>query len=189
MIFTDGISIRKLASICKCSEGLIRTLIKTGWVEKDENLKVSASEGKAGFERYKEQLNKKTENQSKTTAAKLIDNLKKTNDSADFEKLYNQWLSNIEDNPIGTLNEVKAYLVALQVREQKMKVDEMEKRLIPVERVNHDAEEIGTLIRGKLISIPSRVATICEGRTARDIEEIIDVEINKTLEELQKLFV
>ena len=75
-----------------------------------------------------------------------------------------------------------------QLMEQKMKVDEMEKRLIPVERVNHDAEEIGTLIRGKLITIPSRVATICEGRTARDIEEIIDEEINKTLEELQKLF-
>lgn len=70
-----------------------------------------------------------------------------------------------------------------------MKVDEMEKRLIPIERINHDAEEIGTLIRSKLITIPSRVATVCEGRTARDIEEIIDIEINKALEELQKLFV
>ena len=189
MIYTDGISIRKLAAICKYSEGLIRTLIKEGWIEKDENLKVSASEGKAGFERYKEQLNKKTQNQSKTTAVKLIDDLKKTNDSDDYEELYRQWLSNIEADPIGTLNEVKAYLVALQVREQKMKVDEMEKSLIPVERINRDAEEAGSLIRSKLITIPSRVATICEGRTARDIEEIIDTEINKALEELQKLFV
>lgn len=70
-----------------------------------------------------------------------------------------------------------------------MKVDEIEKRLIPIERINYDAEEFVTLIRSKLITIPSRVATVCEGCTARDIEEIIDIEINKALEELQKLFV
>ena len=145
------------------------------------------SRGRKAYNTYKkkqEQASEKIEKISKKIGADL-----NSKNSQDFKKLLTSWLEGIDSNPGQVLNSAKAYLTALQVQEQKMKVDEMEKRLIPIERINHDAEEIGTLIRSKLITIPSRVATVCEGRTARDIEEIIDIEINKALEELQKLFV
>ena len=185
--FSDGVSRRAFARDIGVDEKTVRNLISKGILATDSNLQISLSQGRKAYNTYKkkqEQASEKIEKISKKIGADL-----KGKNSQDFKKLLSSWLNDIDSNPGQVLNSAKAYLTALQVQEQRMKVEEMEKRLIPIERINHDAEEIGTLIRSKLITIPSRGATVCEGRTARDIEEIIDIEINKALEELQKLFV
>ena len=87
------------------------------------------------------------------------------------------------------LNSAKAYYTAVLAKEEKIKLDALERSLIPVEEVDADAEKVGNLIRSKLTTLPSRVSTMCEGRTARDIEEILSDEINNALEELHELFI
>lgn len=189
MNFSDGISQTALATQLNISRVHVRRLIDKGVFVADDSKRVSLSAAKKAYAEHQNSVDKNKRNKSRKTALNLINDLKETSSNDNFDDTYKKWLSEIDIDPITVLNSAKAYLTALQVQEQKMKVDEMEKRLIPIERINHDAEEIGTLIRSKLITIPSRVATVCEGRTARDIEEIIDIEINKALEELQKLFV
>lgn len=187
---TDGLTQAGLARALGISRAQARLLLAKGVFKADEHGKISLSEAKKAYSEYQSSLKKGKSERSRKAAGKLLEAIgTEIPDDSDFKEVYRRWMASVESDPIGVLNAAKAYLTALQVQEQKLKVDEQEKRLIPVERVNHDAEEIGTLIRSKLITIPSRVSTICEGRTARDIEEIIDIEINKALEELQKLFV
>ncbi|WP_295353008.1 hypothetical protein [uncultured Succinivibrio sp.] len=150
---------------------------------------LSLQDSVKAYEQYQNTMKSTAKTKSRQNALKQIDKIQSIiEDKEEFEKVFKEWISQIEDDPIAVMNSAKAYLTALQTKEQKMKVDEAEKRLIPIERIHHDAEEAAALVRSKLITIPSRVATICEGRSARDIEEIIEDEINSSLAELQKLY-
>lgn len=190
MNYSDGVSQTALAANLGISRVQVRRLIDKGIFRIDDSKKISLSDAKKAYEQYQETVEQKKRNQKRREATKLIDALKNSSSEFgdDFNELFNQWITLIEDDPIAVMNSAKAYLTALQTKEQKMKVDEAEKRLIPIERIHHDAEEAAALVRSKLITIPSRVATICEGRSARDIEEIIEDEINSSLAELQKLY-
>ena len=53
-------------------------------------------------------------------------------------------------------------------------------------RLIADAQATAALVRERLMSIPVRVSGLCEGRTARDIEEILEDAINDVLKSFQK---
>lgn len=193
MEYQDVISQDKLCMVLGISRPQVRRLIDKGIFKLDDNHKLSLSQAQQSYTEYQEGVETQKRNKSRQSALRNIDNLKKKidklNEEDNFENIFRSWMENIDQNPMQVQQAAKAYLLSLQTKEQKMKVEEMERRLIPIERINHDAEEVVSLIRNKLFTIPSRVATVCEGRTARDIEEIIEDEINNSLEELQKLFV
>lgn len=186
----DLISQSALARNLGISRASVRTLIDKGIFKIcNERGMVSLQDSVKAYEQYQNTVKSTAKTKSRKNALKQIDKIQSIiEDKEEFEKVFKEWITQIEDDPIAVMNSAKAYLTALQTKEQKMKVDETEKRLIPIERIHHDAEEAASLIRSKLITIPSRVATICEGRSARDIEEIIEDEINSSLAELQKLY-
>ena len=77
----------------------------------------------------------------------------------------------------------KTYQARLKELEFKLKSGE----LLEKDAVAHEAQQLASKIKNKLLSIPPRVSAMCEGRVARDIEEIITDAINDALKELQGL--
>lgn len=68
----------------------------------------------------------------------------------------------------------------------ELKYKEAAGRLIPIEKVHSDAAKTGAEVRERLFGIAPRVAGLCEGKTAREIERIIDEEINDALSALKR---
>ena len=68
----------------------------------------------------------------------------------------------------------------------ELKYKEAAGRLIPIEQVHSDAAKTGAEVRERLFGIAPRVAGLCEGKTAREIERIIDEEINDALSALKR---
>lgn len=189
MNFSDGISQTALATQLNISRVHVRRLIDKGVFVADDSKRVSLSAAKKAYAEHQNSVDKNKRNKSRKTALNLINDLKETSSNDNFDDTYKKWLSEIDIDPITVLNSAKAYLTALQTKQEKLKLDELEGRLFSKEKVNADAEKIGQLMRSKLLSLPTRVATLCEGRTARDIEGIITDELNNALEELQKLYI
>lgn len=68
----------------------------------------------------------------------------------------------------------------------ELKYKEAAGQLIPIEQVHSDAAKTGAEVRERLFGIAPRVAGLCEGKTAREIERIIDEEINDALSALKR---
>lgn len=190
MTFSDGVTQLALAKNLGVSRAQVRTLIDKGIFKTDEAKRVSLSAAVEAYKQYQKNIDQNKRSKSRKAATKLIDEIKSSVDVGDdFESTYKNWLVQVENNPIAVLNAAKAYMTAVQTKQEKLKLDELEGRLYSIDRINADAEKIGLAIKSKFSSLPARIATVCEGRTARDIEEIISDEINNCLAELQKLFV
>lgn len=76
----------------------------------------------------------------------------------------------------------KTYQARLKELEFKMKSGE----LLEKPAVAHEAQWLAEQVKSKLMAIPPRISSMCEGRIAREIEEIISDAINSALKELQK---
>lgn len=77
-----------------------------------------------------------------------------------------------------TLKEMSiAQLKALELKEK-------EGRMFAKEDLEADAHAAGAELMGRLFSIPPRIAVLCEGRTAREIQKIIEDALNEALEAL-----
>ena len=190
MTFSDGVTQLALAKNLGVSRAQVRTLIDKGIFKTDEAKRVSLSAAVEAYKQYQKNIDQNKRSKSRKAATKLIDEIKSSVDVGDdFESTYKNWLGQIENNPIAVLNAAKAYMTAVQTKQEKLKLDEFEGRLYSIDRINADAEKIGLAIKSKFSSLPARIATVCEGRTARDIEEIISDEINNCFAELQKLFI
>lgn len=77
----------------------------------------------------------------------------------------------------------KTYQARLKELDYKVRTGELLER----EKVDAEAAWLAEQIRSKLNAIPPRVSSMCEGRIARDIEEIISDAINDALKDLQNL--
>lgn len=74
------------------------------------------------------------------------------------------------------------YQARLRELEYKLKAGE----LLEKTAVAEEAQQLASQVKSKLLAIPPRISSMCEGRIARDIEEIITDAINQALAELQK---
>lgn len=73
-----------------------------------------------------------------------------------------------------------------QAKLRELEYKEASGELIPRDDVQADAERTGAEVRERLMSVPPRVAGLCEGKTAREIERIIEEAINEALSALQR---
>ena len=73
-----------------------------------------------------------------------------------------------------------------QLRSEKLPPEEKEGSLIAKDAVRDDAFLAANELRSRLFSIAPRAAPRCEGKTAREIERIIEDEINFALQALQE---
>lgn len=83
-------------------------------------------------------------------------------------------------------NRWKAKEKYIQQRLKDVELQQAQKDLLAVADVEADAAAVAAALMDKLRSLPPRIAPLCEGRPAREIEGIIDAEINDALAALQK---
>ena len=76
----------------------------------------------------------------------------------------------------------KTYQAKLKEIEFKLKQGD----LVESAKVRQDAQATASALRARLMSIPVRVAGLCEGRTSREIEEILEGAIDDALKEFKK---
>lgn len=74
------------------------------------------------------------------------------------------------------------YVAQLKELEFKLRNGDLVERTT----VNADAHAVASAMRQRLMSIPVRVSGLCEGRSTREIEEILEDAINDALTEFQK---
>ena len=85
-----------------------------------------------------------------------------------------------------TYNKAKAKKEAATANLRTLEYLKLKGELVEKKEVELMAMQLAERVRGKLMTVGVRVAGLCEGRTAREIEEIIDTEINSAMAELRK---
>lgn len=168
-----GVSIREFARQVDRSEGMIRKLIRQGKLPRNEDGSIPIKEGFKAYDTYAKgvQARKKTK-----TIEALPDN-----DEAPMSASLNKAMNVTEKFNTARMAE-KTYQAKLKELEYRLKKGELVER----EKVEVDAQATASLVRERLMSIPVRISGLCEGRTARDIEEILEDAINDVLKSFQK---
>ena len=82
-------------------------------------------------------------------------------------------------------NKAKAADKVFSAQLKEMELRKRKGELVEKAEVELQIANLAERINSKLSSIPSRVAGMCEGRTAREIEDIIEVEIERAKAELR----
>lgn len=91
-----------------------------------------------------------------------------------------------QDKVSQQFNRAKLAEKTFQAKLRELEWKEKQGHLIPKEVVEQDAAQTAEELRGLLFAIPARIAPLCEGRPARDIEATIDEAINDALGALKK---
>ena len=181
----------QLALNLHCSRGLVRALTDKGILHRNSNGYYLLEECKAKFEEYQQNIDTKKRNKHAQTALKTLNRLKDiaSNEfSSNFDVVFNNWLNNLENEPIEVLNRARAYLTILQCKNEVIKVQDIESSLIPVDELNHSAIQVQELISKEVKAIIKPTAQKCVNKSAREIEEITGEAINNVLARLhQKL--
>lgn len=76
-------------------------------------------------------------------------------------------------------------LFSSQIKELKLK--QLKGELIPKAEVVIEAERVADAFNSVLRAVAPRIAVMCEGRTAREIEVLIEDELAKAVEELRRV--
>ena len=85
------------------------------------------------------------------------------------------------------LNKAKLAEKTYQARLKELDYKARTGALLDREEVEKEAAWLAEQVKGKLLAVPPRISSLCEGREARDIEAIISDAINDALKELQKV--
>ncbi len=168
---TEGVSIREFARQVGKSEGMIRKLIKQGKLPRNDDGSVPIRDGFKAYDKY-----------AKAVAAKkgkAVETLP-DDDNAPMAGSASKAMNVTEAFNKARLAE-KTYQAKLKELEYKLKHGELVERAT----VEADAQSTASLVRERLMSIPVRVSGLCEGRIARDIEEILEDAINDALKHFQ----
>lgn len=77
--------------------------------------------------------------------------------------------------------------VALGASIKELKLKQLQGELVPKADVIAEAERVADAFNAVLRSVAPRIAVMCEGRTAREIEVLIEDELAKAVEELRRV--
>ena len=170
----DSVSIAEFARQVGRSPQWIGKLIKKGTIPKNPDGKIPLD---AGFSAWDAQM-------KKVDALNVLQGKNKPlteDDDGELSQSVGKTKNITEAFNKARLAE-KTYQAKLKEIEFKLKRGD----LIESEKVKADAHQTAAALRGRLVSIPVRIAGLCEGRSAREIEEIIEDAINDALTEFQK---
>lgn len=193
---TEYVSQREFARRMGCSHVWINQLIREGKIPVNEKKRIPFEAGREAYEASKQpgydaqrEHGKRQREAAKKGAAKTT-KTRKTSKSTEDAPLPEPPLDAASAATVSQVNVAynKARLAekTYQAKLKEIEFKKAQKQLIPIEEVQEDAERLATEIREKLSSVAPRIANICEGRSAREIEGIIDDAINDALGALQK---
>lgn len=183
-----GVSLREFAGYVGRSQVMILKLARAGILPRDSEGKIPLQEGLEAFRKYdtapksKGGRPRKGEGKSikkkvtKPAAPPVSESLDIASDSKREEAI------NINSAMRKANLAEKTFKAKLRELEYKMKTGE----LLEKTAVESEASWLAEQLKSKLQAIAPRISSMCEGRIAREIEEIISDAINGALQELQK---
>ena len=171
-----NLSVSAFAKQTGRSRTQIQRLLASGVIPRNADGSIPAREGLEAFRQYQLRI-------KDPKAAKLA----KTSPSIDMSgvsTLEDADNETIKDNVLFTKAKAQEKVFAAKLKQ--LEVQQKTGVLFFKEDIEADAQRVATEVRGALFSIPPRVSALCEGRTAREIQHIIEDAINDALEGLQK---
>jgi hypothetical protein len=160
--------------------------------QREQSKKIAASAGGASVSGAKAQQSKAQPARSVTKAAPVQPPLELPDEDSDGMPL--------AAPPVGPgsaahlssakvaeqFNKARTAEKMFQAKLRELEFKEKQGDLLKITEVEIDAQATAAELMDKLRSLPPRIAGLCEGRPAREIEGIIDAEINDALATLQK---
>lgn len=163
------VGVREFAKKIGVSHTFVYKLIKEGVIPKHDNGQVPLELGLKKYNEYYEKNKDSVGRKTRPVDAKAV----------------------LESStPTGVslaLNKAKLAEKTYQARLKELDYKARTGELLDREKVENEAAWLAEQIKSKLLAIPPRISSLCEGREARDIEAIISDAINDALKELQKV--
>lgn len=192
---TDGVSVRAFAQQVGRSHVAILKRIKAGDIPRNADGTIPLAEGLKAFAAFEKRSPAKKAAPKKAPAKPAA-----TKPKAVAKKAPASSVKTIDDEPDDTLaptvGEASAVATAynkakLAEKTYQAKLKELEfklrkREIIPRSEVEEQVEALAVKVRGKLLAVPARVAVMCEGRPAREIEDIFATAIDEALADMQK---
>ncbi|WZL14723.1 terminase small subunit [Vibrio phage vB_VpaM_XM1] len=159
----------------------------------EEGLKAYEASQQLGYEGNREHAEKqrtastkKTKPKPKTKEKKEEPKQEQSFDIPDDDDILPSTGTVSVDKVAQMFNRAKLAEKTFQAKLKEMDFKEKQGHLLPKEVVEADAAATAEELRGLLFSISPRIAPICEGKPAREIEVIIENAINEALQALKK---
>lgn len=195
------VSQRQFAKEVGRSHVWVSRLVKDGRLPADENGKIDLAEGKKAYQASQQvgfDTNRANAARSRTTAKATKKPAAKTTRAKTAKPATEEDEQESGDGAFSVVDGISVQKVnqafnraklaekTYQAKLKEIEYKEAQKLLIPRDEVLADARETAETLRGILFSMPPRIAPLCEGKLAREIEAIIEDGINRALTEMQK---
>lgn len=180
------VTIREFAKQVGRSHELIRKLVNRGVVPLNDTGKIPLEEGLAAFKAYdegpKQKAGRPRKGEVRVKPEKIV-RPAKTSTPKPEEKP-----GNVDDvrNVHAAMNKAKLADTTYKARIRELEFKLKSGELLPKSEVIAEAQWLAEQVKAKLMAIPPRISSMCEGRPAREIEEIITDSLNSALKEFQK---
>lgn len=191
----DGVSVRAFAQQIGISHVAVLKRLKSGSLPRNEDGTIPLA---AGLAAYAESTKGKPAR--KTAAAKKPATKKAPAKPKAAPKKQAAPVAAIDDEPGDNLapaigeasavatayNKAKLAEKTYQAKLKELDFKLRKRELIPRSEVEEQVEALAVKVRGKLLAVPVRVAVMCEGRPAREIEDIFATALDEALADMQR---
>jgi len=200
---SEAVSQRKFAEIVGRSNVWISKLVKAGRLPVDAKGKIPLSEGLAayeasqqpGYDANRAHAEKQRAASGKSKPAPRSAAVKSraaaaappplADDDEDDAPLPATGMVSV-DKVNAAYNRARLAEKTYQAKLKELEYKEAQGLVLSLAEVEKDAQAAAGALREKLMSLPPRVAPLCEGKPAREIEGILDDAINDALEALSR---
>lgn len=167
----DTVTLRALAKEIGKSHVWVLKLINAGIIPRNEDGTIPH---RAALEAYQAHIEARDAGKPQTAARPAG---KQAAPMADIDEAVNVGMS---------YNKAKAAKETYTAQLRGLELKTRKGELVEKKEVELMATALAEKVRGKLMTVGVRIAGLCEGRTAREIEELIDTEINSAMADLRK---
>lgn len=201
-----GLSRRQFAELIERSHVWVSRLVKEGRIPLDASGRIPREAGLRAYEESQrvgyDGNRAHGENQRRAAAAKkdgdksaekvtqkppanvthISDAKKKAGDIPDIPAVGGASVDKIN----AAYNRARLAEKTFQAKLKELEFKEAQGLLLPLVEVEKDAMETAAALRERLMSMAPRIAPVCEGRTAREIETLIEDAVNEALQAFQR---
>ena len=174
-----GVSIREFGRQVGVSHVTVQKLIKAGTLPQDSDGTIPLEKGLQAYRAYKEAPRDKGGRPRKGESPKQH----KPIEEVDAER---EQRSEQAVNMNAAMNKAKLADTTFKAKIRELEFKFKAGELLDKNEVAAEAQWLAEQVKSKLLAIPPRISSLCEGRIAREIEEIVTDAINQALAELQK---
>lgn len=180
------VTIREFAKQVGRSHELIRKLVNRGIVPLNDVGKIPLAEGLEAFRVYdegpKQKAGRPRKGEVRIKPEKVVRPPRTATPKPEEKPV------NVEDarNVHAAMNKAKLADTTYKARIRELEFKLKSGELLPKSEVIAEAQWLAEQVKAKLMAIPPRISSMCEGRPAREIEEIITDSLNSALKEFQK---